>query len=108
MRSYVPATQERDGVAPWSRSCAPGLNMQKLGNWGVHICGCTIQGLNFVEEKKLMKKDSCHLVPKVVIDLPFEGRKKDENCCGSFEWRLFTLQFYRTAGRLTANRQKSF
>ena len=24
MRSYVPATHERDGVAPRSRSCAPG------------------------------------------------------------------------------------
>ena len=26
MRSYVPATHERDDVAPRSRSCAPGLN----------------------------------------------------------------------------------
>ena len=25
--------------------------------------------------KKANKKKSCHLVPKVVIDLPFEGRK---------------------------------
>ena len=25
MRSYVPATYEHDGVAPWSRSCAPGV-----------------------------------------------------------------------------------
>ena len=25
--------------------------------------------------KKCNKKKSCHLVPKVVIDLPFEGRK---------------------------------
>ena len=27
MRSYVPATHERDGVAPRSRSCAPGLTV---------------------------------------------------------------------------------
>ena len=26
-------------------------------------------------KKKIIKKTSCHLVPKVVIDLPFEGRK---------------------------------
>ena len=26
-RSYVPATHERDGVAPRSRSCAPGLRV---------------------------------------------------------------------------------
>ena len=25
--------------------------------------------------KKVIKKNPCHLVPKVVIDLPFEGRK---------------------------------
>ena len=25
--------------------------------------------------KRVIKKISCHLVPKVVIDLPFEGRK---------------------------------
>ena len=27
--------------------------------------------------KKCNKKKSCHLVPKVVIDLPFEGRLKE-------------------------------
>ena len=29
--------------------------------------------------KKGNKKKSCHLVPKVVIDLPFEGRKVEGN-----------------------------
>ena len=29
--------------------------------------------------KKGNKKNSCHLVPKVVIDLPFEGRKVEES-----------------------------
>ena len=29
----------------------------------------------FIKYFKSLIKESCHLVPKVVIDLPFEGRK---------------------------------
>ena len=32
----------------------------------------------YTVSKKGNKKKSCHMVPKVVIDLPFEGRKVTE------------------------------
>ena len=35
--------------------------------------------------KKRNKKKSCHLVPKVVIDLPFEGRKVELKEAGNTE-----------------------
>ena len=41
--------------------------------------------------KKGNKKKSCHLVPKVVIDLPFEGRKVE----GSQKYRRREREFQR-------------
>ena len=42
---------------------------------------------NYKMSKKGNKKKSCHMVPKVVIDLPFEGRKVEGN--GNTEGREF-------------------
>ena len=49
MRSYVPATHERDGVAPRSRSCAPGLNLDLVLMMFVTPCGAESVKCRFIE-----------------------------------------------------------